>query len=310
MNTAVVKLEQRSLVNKFAARYSIDPEKLLPILKHTCFKVRSGEVSNEQMAALLVVADQYGLNPFCREIFAFPDSQNGIVPVVGVDGWSRIINDHEQADGLEFRYAEEIVELPDAQRCPAWCEVVVYRKDRAHPVIVREYLEECYRPAFKRGDGSIAKGPWQTHTKRFLRHKTLIQGARIAFGFGGIYDEDEAQRVIEGQAIDVTPAEPPKKGTAALKEAAARRTGEDVVSQGAEAGNAATAAVDSQDAELREIEQQAAIVADWVGQVADFATAEALEKWCAAVPEDIRTAKEFMQAVAERTKTLTKKEKK
>ncbi len=36
------------------------------------------------MAALMIVADQYGLNPFTREIFAFPDKQNGIVPVVGV----------------------------------------------------------------------------------------------------------------------------------------------------------------------------------------------------------------------------------
>lgn len=28
-----------------------------------------------------------------------------------------------------------------------------------------------------------------------LRHKAMIQAARLAFGFGGIYDEDEAQRI-------------------------------------------------------------------------------------------------------------------
>jgi hypothetical protein len=32
-----------------------------------------------------------------------------------------------------------------------------------------------------------------------FRHKVLIQGARIAYGFSGIYDEDEAQRIIEGE---------------------------------------------------------------------------------------------------------------
>jgi phage recombination protein Bet len=208
-----------SLVQKFAHRFSIDPAQLLPILKATAFQVKGGEVSNEQMAALLVVADQYGLNPFTKEIFAFPDKQNGIVPVVGVDGWSRIINDHPQADGLEFRYAEEILNLPDAQPCPAWCEVVIYRKDRGHPIVVREYLEECYRPAFQRQDGSKGKGPWQTHTRRFLRHKTLIQGGRIAFGFGGIYDEDEATRIVEAEAVTISSA-PPVRGTAAL--AAAR----------------------------------------------------------------------------------------
>ncbi len=202
---AVVELPRQvreTLVEKFAGKYSIEPAKLLSILKATAFKQRDGEVSNEQMAALLVVADQYGLNPFTREIFAFPDKQNGIVPVVGVDGWSRIINNHPQSDGFEFRQSDEIVEMDKAKPCPAWIEVVIYRKDRAHPVIVREYIDEVYRAPFKRNDGSAVMGPWQTHTKRFLRHKTLIQGARIAYGFGGIYDEDEAERIIER---DITP---------------------------------------------------------------------------------------------------------
>jgi hypothetical protein len=34
------------------------------------------------------------------------------------------------------------------------------------------------------------------------RHKSLIQAARIAFGFSGIYDEDEAERITEK---DITP---------------------------------------------------------------------------------------------------------
>src|SRR3990172_6201157 len=93
-----------SLVTKFAHRYSIEPDKLMDILKATAFKQRGDlKVSNEQMAALLVVADQYGLNPFTREIFAFPDKQNGIVPVVSVDGWTRIINEDVMLDGFEFR---------------------------------------------------------------------------------------------------------------------------------------------------------------------------------------------------------------
>jgi hypothetical protein len=30
-----------------------------------------------------------------------------------------------------------------------------------------------------------------------LRHKAMIQCARIAFGFGGIFDQDEAERIVE-----------------------------------------------------------------------------------------------------------------
>jgi phage recombination protein Bet len=160
--------------------------------------VRDGQVSNEQMLALLVVADHHELNPFTREIYAFPDKDKGIIPVVSVDGWARIINSHPQFDGLEFRYSEKLVTMPGARvACPEWCEVTIYRKDRVHPTVVREYLDEVYRPPFR--EGSI--GPWQTHTKRFCRHKTLIQGARIAFGFSGIYDEDEAARIAAGEAV-------------------------------------------------------------------------------------------------------------
>jgi len=191
-----------SLVQKFAARYSIEADKLLAILKATAFKQDRGtEITNEQMAALLVVADRHGLDPFTREIFAFADKYKGIVPVVGVDGWSRIINDHEQSDGFEFNQSAIFVTPEGGQSCPEWIEVIIHRKDRKHPIVVREYLDECYRPATVRGDGSVFRGPWQTHTKRFLRHKTLIQGARIAYGFSGIYDEDEAARIIEAEVI-------------------------------------------------------------------------------------------------------------
>ena len=88
-------MEKPKLIQRFAERFSVDPNKLFDTLKATAFKQRDGSApTNEQMMALLVVADQYGLNPFTKEIFAFPDKQAGIIPVVGVDGWSRIINQH------------------------------------------------------------------------------------------------------------------------------------------------------------------------------------------------------------------------
>ncbi|EIP6782236.1 hypothetical protein LTE40_000211, partial [Escherichia coli] len=46
-----------------------------------------------------------------------------------------------------------------------------------------------------------------------LRHKAMIQCARLAFGFAGIYDKDEAERIVENTAYtterqperDITP---------------------------------------------------------------------------------------------------------
>jgi len=167
-----------------------DGNELIQTLKQTAFK---GDVSDAQMTALLVVANQYGLNPWTKEIYAFPDKHNGIVPVVGVDGWSRIINQHPMFNGMEFRTSETMVTMSEARPAPEWMECVIYRKDRDHPVVIREWLDEVYREPFKAG----IKGPWQTHTKRFFRHKAMIQASRLAFGYVGIYDQDEAERVVD-----------------------------------------------------------------------------------------------------------------
>ena len=148
-------------------------------LKSTAFK-GGVQVSDAQMVALLIVAQQYGLNPFVRELYAFPD-KGGIVPVVSVDGWSRIMNSHDQFDGMEFKQDDQS------------CTCIIYRKDRTHPISATEYMDECKR------DNSPA---WKSHPRRMLRHKAMIQAARLAFGFTGIYDQDEAERIVE---IDVTP---------------------------------------------------------------------------------------------------------
>lgn len=163
-----------SVIARLADRFGVDQSKMLECLKSTAFR---GGCSNEQLMALCIVSEQYGLNPWTREIYAFPDKQNGIVPVVGVDGWARIINSHPQFDGIDFAQDEEK------------CTCSIYRKDRAHPVQVTEYMAECKRNT----------GPWGSHPMRMLRHKALIQAARLAFGFSGIYDQDEAERIVSAR---------------------------------------------------------------------------------------------------------------
>ena len=214
---AVVQPKQnKSLIAKIADRYSVEPTKMLNTLKATAFQSKE-EITNEQMMALLIVADQYHLNPFTKEIYAFPDSKNGIVPVVGIDGWSRIINENNNFDGMEFNQSETIVPSDEHKPCPEWIECTIYRKDRKHPITVREYLDEVYRPPFER-NGRKIKGPWQTHTKRFLRHKAMIQCSRVAFGFTGIFDLDEAERIQEIEVSDPVPQQLPEYPAAKFDE--------------------------------------------------------------------------------------------
>lgn len=186
--------ERAGLLATFGARYNVDASKVATVLKQTCFRTEK-PASDEQMMALLVVANQYQLNPFTKEIFAFEDKHKGIVPVVSVDGWLRIINSHPQLESLEYEYGEDDEAGP-------WVECIITRKDRTKPVRVREYLSECRRET----------GPWKSHPRRMLRWKATIQGGRVAFGFAGIYDQDEADRIRE---VDVTPPRTMKPQTVA-----------------------------------------------------------------------------------------------
>jgi phage recombination protein Bet len=164
-----------SALNLMASKFSVEPDKLLGTLKSTVFK----GATNEELLALVVVANTYGLNPLTKEIYAFPAKGGGIAPIVSIDGWIRMCNDHPQFDGMDL----DVEFGEDGKPFSATC--AIYRKDRSRPTTITEYMSEC-------GGGTM---PWKQFPARMLRHKALIQAARVAFGFSGIYDEDEGKEV-------------------------------------------------------------------------------------------------------------------
>lgn len=175
----MVPVEGPSVMVAMADRFGMTPDKFERTLMETVMPKNTGPA---QVAAFLLVCKRYSLDPFLREIFAFEGQGGGIRPIVSVDGWIRLCNDHPQFDGMELNeiFDEETGELSAV-------ECVIYRKDRGRPTIVREWLVECLR----------GTEPWKRWPRRMLRHKALIQGARIAFGFSGLEDEDEYERYQE-----------------------------------------------------------------------------------------------------------------
>lgn len=182
---AQVPQKQTSALAVMAGKFNVEPAKLLETLKNTVFR----GASNDELLALVVVSNEYGLNPLTKEIYAFPAKGGGIVPVVSIDGWIRMMNDHPQFDGIDYQFEH------DPKGGLVACTAIIYRKDRSHPTRVTEYLSECKRNT----------EPWNME-RRMLRHKATIQGARVAFGFSGITDEDEAAATPGlANARDVTP---------------------------------------------------------------------------------------------------------
>lgn len=200
-----IKKPQKTAPNIFtlmAKKYHLDPDKFLQIIKSTVMKPSKDgrEATMEEIAAFLIVSHKYNLDPFTKEIYAFPSKRGGVVPIVSIDGFLSIMNRHPDYDGMDVpHYSEDEATMDGAKPCPTWCEVTLYRKNFQKPITVREYLDEVYITAEAKGG---FPGPWQTHTKRMLRHKTIEQAARIAFGITGIYTPDEAQRIIETEMIE------------------------------------------------------------------------------------------------------------
>jgi phage recombination protein Bet len=180
-NVPAAQGKKASALQVMAARLNVEPEKLMATLTDTVFK----GAKQSELLALVVVANEYNLNPFLKEIYAFPAKGGGIVPIVGVDGWSKLMNNHPQMDGIDFSFEHDGGELIS-------CTATIYRKDRNHPTRVTEYFVECARNT----------EPWKMK-HRMLRHKAEIQCARIAFGFTGIYDEDEGERIKAANVISV-----------------------------------------------------------------------------------------------------------
>ena len=171
-----------SALGAMSTRLQVSEAGLMKTLKATVFKACK---SDEEFMALIMVANEYKLNPITKEIYAFPGKGGGVVPMVSIDGWLKLMNRQPTFDGLSVDIS------PDGEEATA----TIHIKDRSHPVVVTEYLSECSRPT----------DPWKKSPKRMLRHKATIQAIRVAFGIGGIQDEDEAKDTAAGNARNVTP---------------------------------------------------------------------------------------------------------
>ena len=139
--------------------------------------------SESDLARLLLTAERLGLDPLNNELYAVQGDEDPTSPVllvVSLNGWARILNADPAFDGMHFTDSQASLD-----GVPEWIECTIHRKDRGVPTTVREYLCEV------RGD----QGAWLTHPRRMLRHKAMVQCARVCFGLVGIHDPDEAARI-------------------------------------------------------------------------------------------------------------------
>lgn len=197
----------KSLVGRMAAEYGVDRDKFYATLANSIFaqgaKDRDGKLqpkvpTPEEMLALLVVCDKFKLDPFTRQIFAFSSKRGKIVPIVSIDGWLSIINRQPDYDGLEVVESQNLVQIGEV-KIPEFCTVKIYRKSLSRPITISEYASEVFVPT---------NDVWRKYPRRMLRHKAIVQAARVAFSISGIYDRDDAMSIAANEdVVDVSARE-------------------------------------------------------------------------------------------------------
>ena len=176
--TKPIKTETKNLdpINKLCTIINIESEKLAAVLEMDpkilqLWLSDYTTVPTKVMFAFLHLGIQYHLNPLNNEIALTMYEDEQWQAMVTVDGLYKLINREPHFGGMTF------TESPERKNdIPIWMECTIYRKDRINPLVIREYFDEVKNQL----------SSWEKMPRRMLRHRTLQQCARAAFGLTGL----------------------------------------------------------------------------------------------------------------------------
>ncbi len=80
---------------------------------------------------LLRLANKHQLDPLSDEIALLQGENQTYQPLITIDGWSKLINNHPQYTGMSLRDSTELID-----GIPAWMECTIYRNNRILPIVI------------------------------------------------------------------------------------------------------------------------------------------------------------------------------
>ena len=149
-----------SLLTEVAQSLDIDTQELSEWMN-------DHSVPKEALKTILRTAKRFKLNPLLGHIAWELNNENCWEVYIPIDGWIALIHQEPTFQGITFNQATET-----ENGIPIWMECTIYRAYLHQPLTVREYYSEL------KTDHPM----WMQMPRRMLRHKTLQQCARLAFG--------------------------------------------------------------------------------------------------------------------------------
>ena len=145
------------------------------------------DLSDCEVNMIINVCENYQINPNLGMLYLRRDNYNAIYPTLKVDGWYKLVNDHDDCMGFEFFESENKLNMCTNLEGKdvyifEYIGCKIYRKGREITPLVKEYIEECFNKY---------NNAYFTHGNRLLRHTSFIQAARVVYNLSGIYDPSE-----------------------------------------------------------------------------------------------------------------------
>lgn len=116
---------------------------------------------------ILLTSQRLRLNPLLGQIAWELNEKNYWEDFIPINGWITMIHRELSFQGITFNESNQT-----ENGIPIWMECSIYRSDLIHPITVREYFIEL----------KTEHPMWAKMPRRMLRHRTLQQCARLAFG--------------------------------------------------------------------------------------------------------------------------------
>jgi hypothetical protein len=138
-----------------------------------------------ELAVVMSVMRQYGLNPMLKQIHAWRDNKGRLAVMVGYDGWQDYARRQPTYQFVSYKFGP-IVDTPDKKGCKCWewVQPIIHDEKYGQVEMVPVYLEEWY--VKQRGN---YPEPWQKQTKHRLHLKAFTSAIREFYGIGGVLDE-------------------------------------------------------------------------------------------------------------------------
>lgn len=177
---AVIEATQKrqGIVDNASAIMGCEPAKLLDLLRNVWHTSKGQpDLTPQEMFVGISLVARYGLDPIAREVYV-TRSKKGLMTIVGIDGWIKILCRTPHYDGHEVEIHEDEDGKID------WVETRIHSKERTHPATYKAFMSEYIKMG-----GFVA----QQMPSHMLRLFSLRHAARQFVPLAGVTTEEEAR---------------------------------------------------------------------------------------------------------------------